>query len=120
MNAQEFIDHTRKTSIGLIKAIEEIAKSQSERKRIQKHLDSKDENELFAELYESVENFFLEDVNSFELNCIWYQISEDYQYSTDCGHYFNLEDQTPLEGGMKFCPFCSCPIEENANVEENA
>jgi hypothetical protein len=117
-SAQGFLNRTRKTSIGLIRLVESIEKNESERERIQQHLDSKHENELFAELYENVESFFEEEINVFEESCTWYQISEDYQYSTDCGEYFNVDDQTALETGMKFCCFCSLPIEESVDFED--
>ena len=117
-SAQGFLNRTRKTSIGLIRLVESIEKNESERERIQKHLDSKHENELFAELYENVESFFEEEINVFEETCTWHQISEDYQYSTDCGKYLNVDDQTALETGMIFCCFCSLPIQESVDFED--
>jgi hypothetical protein len=117
-SAQGFLNRTRKTSIGLIRLVESIEKNESERKRIQKHLDSKHENELFVELYENVENFFEEEINIFEETCTWYQISEDYDYSTSCGYDFQVNEQTAIEAGMRFCPSCSLPIEESVDFED--
>jgi hypothetical protein len=38
--------------------------------------------------------------------------SEDNVWETKCGNSFLLEDETPKENGMNFCPFCGNIIEE--------
>lgn len=55
MNAQEFINHTRKVCNRLLKEVETIENTPSEMIRIEKHLEVKDENELFVELHEMAE-----------------------------------------------------------------
>lgn len=55
INAQEFINHTRKVCNRLLKEIETIENTPSEMIRIEKYLEVKHENELFVELYEMAE-----------------------------------------------------------------
>jgi hypothetical protein len=42
-------------------------------------------------------------------SCNW-QRSEDGQDDTDCGGTWELNDGTPPEHGMKFCPYCGKSI----------
>jgi hypothetical protein len=55
MTAQEFVLHTRKVCLGLLKEIKQIEMNPSELERIDSFLQVKDENELFVDLYEMVE-----------------------------------------------------------------
>jgi hypothetical protein len=42
--------------------------------------------------------------------CGW-QRSEDGQDDTDCGGTWELNDGTPAQHGMKFCPYCGRPLQ---------
>ena len=40
-------------------------------------------------------------------NCNWNQYDDEYgSYETDCGHGYVINEGSPTENGMKFCPFC--------------
>lgn len=49
--------------------------------------------------------------------CGWYEEYEGPWEST-CGHAFIINEGTPAENGMKFCPFCGLPLIENKYVED--
>ena len=36
-----------------------------------------------------------------------------YNYETDCGHAFDVNNGTATENGMKFCCFCGKPLEDS-------
>lgn len=43
--------------------------------------------------------------------CCWDQDDEDSDiWASECGKYFCLGDEDPVEAGFKFCPFCGSPI----------
>lgn len=48
--------------------------------------------------------------------CSWVPDS-DGNYETLCGEMFTLNDGTPSENGMKFCPYCGKPLREVTDVE---
>jgi hypothetical protein len=43
--------------------------------------------------------------------CTWTE-NEDDAWETSCNHIFEVNDGTPLENEMQFCPFCGKLIEE--------
>ncbi len=45
-----------------------------------------------------------------EITCSW-QRDEDGNDNTACGGTWCLNDGTPAENGMKFCPYCGKSIE---------
>jgi hypothetical protein len=45
--------------------------------------------------------------------CGWHQDDEgDTSWATSCGKYFVLNEGTPLENEMVFCPYCGQVLQE--------
>ena len=44
--------------------------------------------------------------------CCEWELNEEGDYETDCGHSFTLNDGTLVENSMKFCCFCGKPTRE--------
>lgn len=54
-----------------------------------------------------------------ERRCAWSRDGEDSDtWATRCGHYFTLNEGTPSDNQMSYCPFCSAEID--ATVDEDA
>ena len=49
--------------------------------------------------------------------CIWME-DGDGGYSTSCGKAFIINDGTPEENGMNYCPFCGKPLMQEVFKEE--
>jgi len=46
-----------------------------------------------------------------ELNhCRWAQDDEEGYWQTSCGRYYEINEGTPAENGMKFCTYCGNPL----------
>lgn len=53
------------------------------------------------------------------LPCVWRETMNGEYWSSDCGKEYSDEDgQTPLEAGMKFCPWCGKPIAEARYIDD--
>lgn len=49
--------------------------------------------------------------------CTWTRSREFYDsdcWETNCGNAWQLNEGTPTENHMKFCPFCGKPLEEGS------
>lgn len=53
--------------------------------------------------------------------CVWSEVIdfEEHHYDTSCGDSFWLEEGTPSENNMHFCPFCGKKIEEQLAEKES-
>lgn len=48
-----------------------------------------------------------------EKSCEWIQTDFDSNtWDSDCGNSFDLNDGSPSDNGMKFCPYCGRPLTE--------
>lgn len=50
--------------------------------------------------------------------CIWTE-DDDGTWATQCGHLFVLNDGTPLQNDMAYCPYCGNRLHENQRKEAN-
>ncbi len=54
--------------------------------------------------------------------CVWELDNTDCFYHTGCDNSFVLNDGTPADNNMKFCPYCAGSIKESENLpwEDNS
>lgn len=45
-----------------------------------------------------------------DAECVW--SDDEGCWATGCGHYFEINDGTPSENGMRFCAYCGKPLVE--------
>ena len=45
------------------------------------------------------------------MKCGWFE--DHYGWETGCGHRFEINDGTPFENDMRYCPFCGNPIDQH-------
>ncbi len=45
-------------------------------------------------------------------SCAWRE-DEDGVWGTSCGQRFELNEGTPAENDMRFCPYCGKPLEQH-------
>ena len=45
------------------------------------------------------------------MKCGWFE--DHYGWETGCGHRFEINDGTPFENDMRYCPFCGSPIDQH-------
>jgi chromosome segregation ATPase len=55
----------------------------------------------------------------YTIHCNWHQDGEDCDtWQTDCGHYFCINEGTPVENEFKYCAFCGKPLAQYPYTEE--
>lgn len=54
-------------------------------------------------------------------SCTWtYNNDDSFAWGTSCSNSFTLMEDGPRENGMKFCPYCSKPINQVSTSEEQS
>lgn len=53
-------------------------------------------------------------------SCTWTYNEQSFAWGTSCSESFTLMEDGPHENGMKFCPYCSKPINQTPSSEEQS
>ena len=58
--------------------------------------------------------------NQLDTQCHWVQEgNDDNTWESDCGNTFCINDGTPKQNDLRFCPFCGLPLVEVVSDEQD-
>ena len=75
--------------------------------------DAEESARLFAEnTYHGEHTHLVRPILFADQSCAWRE-DEDGAWDTSCGQRFELNEGTPAENDMRFCPYCGKPLEQH-------